>query len=225
MKKTLTILFIAICGIATAAPIRSMMAARSTINQSKPDDRMVQVQWLESTGTQYILLTNLLVNGIDIEIRPQRVDRLVWGSVGRWNGSSRADTISYRTDSGDLGWNIRNTDNNGNIVSALEPWDFLEISIHGTSTKIGDNEYAMGASWGRGNYERKFALWGCYINNSLSVDKVFCRIGKCDLYSNNILAYSLIPVRIGRVGYMYDTISGEVFGNQGTGNFVVGPDL
>lgn len=34
----------------------------------------------------------------------------------------------------------------------------------------------------------------------------------------------LIPVRIGQVGYLYDSVSGELFGNAGTGTFVVGPD-
>jgi hypothetical protein len=34
----------------------------------------------------------------------------------------------------------------------------------------------------------------------------------------------LIPVRIGNVGYMYDKVSGQLFENQGTGNFILGPD-
>ena len=34
----------------------------------------------------------------------------------------------------------------------------------------------------------------------------------------------LIPVRVGQVGYLYDKISGQLFGNQGTGDFVLGPD-
>lgn len=34
----------------------------------------------------------------------------------------------------------------------------------------------------------------------------------------------LIPVRVGQVGYMYDTVSGKLLGNSGTGDFVLGPD-
>ena len=33
-----------------------------------------------------------------------------------------------------------------------------------------------------------------------------------------------IPVRVGQVGYMYDRVSGKLFGNSGTGEFVLGPD-
>lgn len=35
----------------------------------------------------------------------------------------------------------------------------------------------------------------------------------------------LIPVRKGVIGYMYDKISGEFFGNSGTGEFIIGPDI
>ena len=34
----------------------------------------------------------------------------------------------------------------------------------------------------------------------------------------------LIPVRKGYVGYMYDRVSGRLFGNAGTGAFIIGPD-
>lgn len=34
-----------------------------------------------------------------------------------------------------------------------------------------------------------------------------------------------IPVRIGDVGYMYDRVSKQLFGNSGTGNFILGGDV
>ena len=35
----------------------------------------------------------------------------------------------------------------------------------------------------------------------------------------------MIPVRVGQVGYMYDKVSRELFGNQGSGNFTLGNDV
>lgn len=35
----------------------------------------------------------------------------------------------------------------------------------------------------------------------------------------------LIPVRIGDEGFMYDKVSGKLFGNAGTGKFILGPDI
>lgn len=34
-----------------------------------------------------------------------------------------------------------------------------------------------------------------------------------------------IPVRVGTTGYMYDSVSGNLFGNAGTGDFILGSDV
>jgi hypothetical protein len=36
---------------------------------------------------------------------------------------------------------------------------------------------------------------------------------------------NFIPVVVDGVGYMYDTVSKKLFGNVGTGNFVIGPEI
>lgn len=41
---------------------------------------------------------------------------------------------------------------------------------------------------------------------------------------NDVLKLDLIPVRVGQTGYMYDRVSGTLFGNSGTGDFILGPD-
>lgn len=50
------------------------------------------------------------------------------------------------------------------------------------------------------------------------------RISSCRIYDNNVLVRDYISVRKGTVGYMYDRVSGQLFGNVGTGAFDVGPD-
>jgi len=45
------------------------------------------------------------------------------------------------------------------------------------------------------------------------------------LYDNDILVRDFIPVRIGNIGYMFDKVTGKMFGNSGTGNFILGPDI
>lgn len=45
------------------------------------------------------------------------------------------------------------------------------------------------------------------------------------IWDGDILIYDWIPVRKGTVGYMYDRISGTLYGNNGTGSFVLGPDI
>ena len=55
-----------------------------------------------------------------------------------------------------------------------------------------------------------------------------CGRGRCHyfkIYDGNILLFDAIPVRVGDVGYMYDKVSGQLFGNAGTGEFVLGADI
>ena len=51
-----------------------------------------------------------------------------------------------------------------------------------------------------------------------------CLIGGWTAYNNGVKVMELIPVRKDGVGYMYDKVSGELFGNDGTGIFGIGPD-
>ena len=41
---------------------------------------------------------------------------------------------------------------------------------------------------------------------------------------NGTLVRSYVPVRVGSVGYLFDRVSGQLFGNAGTGAFTLGPD-
>ena len=43
-------------------------------------------------------------------------------------------------------------------------------------------------------------------------------------YTTGVLSFDGIPVRSGSVGYLYDRVSGNLFGNLGVGAFGVGPD-
>ena len=55
----------------------------------------------------------------------------------------------------------------------------------------------------------------------------YLRIFSCQIIDTQTgkLRLDMIPVRVGSVGYMYDKVSGRLFGNAGTGDFVLGPDI
>ena len=50
------------------------------------------------------------------------------------------------------------------------------------------------------------------------------RLYQASLYTMGVPLWDSIPVRIGTTGYMYDKVSGQLFGNAGTGAFILGPD-
>lgn len=43
--------------------------------------------------------------------------------------------------------------------------------------------------------------------------------------NNNKIIHELTPVRVGNVGYMYDYVTQTLYGNSGSGSFVLGPDI
>lgn len=61
-------------------------------------------------------------------------------------------------------------------------------------------------------------------NASGAFDRMNLRTHSLKLYDNNVLIRDFIPVRVGQIGYMYDKVSGQLFGNQGTGDFILGSD-
>ncbi len=51
------------------------------------------------------------------------------------------------------------------------------------------------------------------------------KVSYLQIYSNGALVRDFIPVRKGTVGYLYDRVSGELFGDAGTGAFGYGNDI
>lgn len=51
-----------------------------------------------------------------------------------------------------------------------------------------------------------------------------CMFRDVTFTQGNVVIRDFIPVRVGQVGYMYDKVSGQLFANAGTGNFILGPD-
>lgn len=58
-----------------------------------------------------------------------------------------------------------------------------------------------------------------------SPPQIYLRIYYFKAWKNNMLVRDFIPVRVGQVGYMYDRVSGQLFGNVGTGTLILGDDV
>jgi hypothetical protein len=50
-------------------------------------------------------------------------------------------------------------------------------------------------------------------------------IYSCQIWDDATLVRDYIPVRLGTTGYMYDKVSGTMFGNDGTSSFDIGNDV
>ncbi len=70
---------------------------------------------------------------------------------------------------------------------------------------------------------RNFYLFA--FNNNGSPSCGTSRIWSFSVTRNGALLLDMIPVRVGQVGYMYDKVSGQLYANSGSGDFILGNDI
>ena len=61
--------------------------------------------------------------------------------------------------------------------------------------------------------------------NDNAANYAVAKIGRVYIKIGSVLQRDYIPVRVGQVGYMYDRVSKQLFSNDGTGSFTLGPDV
>ena len=174
-----------------------------------------EVEYLESTGTQWID-TGYVISASDrivvqayFQTNDNTGNRLLLGvgnprlwitsGLCRFNGENSASINNLRK----LGaWNSISIDK-----------DYC--TCNGTAVPMSEGTFL----------DNSLSLWLFGANAaSESLSKTNGRISSCKIYHSGVLVRDYIPVRVGMVGYMYDRVSGQLFGNQGTGDFIIGPD-
>lgn len=183
-----------------------------------------EVEYLESTGTQYI---NTGVYPDATYTFDSEVTKTVDGNTIYW-GVRKSGTYSSNNQQCYL--------NSNNSTSATDAQK--RINLYSTNTS-NPNNWNCGYQPTNG---KKNTLTGITVvstmqtmtypvtlfalNNigSINTSLGVCRLGKWKAYSNGVLVASFKPVRLNGVGYMYDEVSGTMHANDGTGDFIVGPD-
>ena len=243
MSKTLTILFIALCGIAVAVPVRSMMTARQSIISASPSlpplpDGVVAVEYLESDGASYILtgIKNPNAGAIAYDVTFSYTNRTASETavVFRIRNSSSYSNSGIDMRSGSRNW-ITIRSGGGNFGSGYVNQFNRKIRVYCDASgnyNIDDGAF-VGVITPQGifSYQSPVGLFGDFFNtNTPSIAGV--RIYEGKLVKEGLCDFHFIPVRVGNVGYMYDLNNPKggpnengLYGNSGTGSFIIGPDL
>lgn len=200
--------------------MNKMRRKLSAIMAGVPYD--ARVEYLESSGTQYIDLGIKAYNTDVVMIKFQLLSIPTY-SVGLFGCRTAINlrqlmlTVSG-TSPNPLNYNVGWSTS----LQILSPVDLFEHTIEmDLENKIvtvdGTNQYSTGAF--------QALEYDLYLLNrnfaGVAQSPVTARIMALSIGSR----MNLIPVRVGQVGYMYDTISRRLLGNVGTGDFIVGPDL
>lgn len=183
-----------------------------------------EVEWLQSDGSAY-LDTGIKAAG-NLYIKTYLVDFFVNANGGKWpfggrtssssgmfgmliNNNSKRVFLAYNTSSGTIAFNTCTSYPQSAVVE-----------IGNGNVKIGSTSHTYTTATFTST--QNVILFG--LNNGGSKIIAGVKIGPTYL-TDGTNTIDLIPVRVGQVGYMYDRISGVLFGNAGTGDFILGNDI
>lgn len=180
-----------------------------------------QVEYLRASGTQWadtgIVLQENDVVEIEAMFLNKSGDNFLMGAYSSGDGSVWVEVYGNATHYVRFGSSSSSSQQN-NAVNNMNVWRTYTIQkgsfyVDGVR-KLTPNYVSMPT--------RSLGIFG---RNSSTPTGGLCEIRTTKITRDNTLVLNLIPVRCGTVGYMYDRVSGTLFGNDGTGDFVVGADV
>ena len=173
-----------------------------------------EIEYLESTGTAWIDTGEKIYDDTSV-------------TVTMYNDqSTETATYFFGSDSSTERFYFREYQGKASF-STGGWWQNTSISIVGTHTvELTNNSITVdGVSSSRpGTSKTGAGKLLLFKAGTYAITGGF-RIFSCQIYQNGILVRDFIPVRKGTVGYLYDRVTGALFGNAGTGDFVIGPDI
>ena len=185
-----------------------------------------EIEYIESTGTQYIDTGIIPSSGIAISMRfavtnRPSTDRALFGGYNPWTEqfvffikpSGTAGSYFTIAD-GQPRWAINNA-----AWPVIDKWyDFS----YENNTTVCDGVTATNMQSSAITTSR--TCWIFCRNNNLN-NASYMKLARFTMKQNGIIVRDFIPVRVGTVGYLYDRITNNLFGNLGTGNFILGKDI
>ena len=192
-----------------------------------------EVEYLESTGTQYLDTGYAFTDGYTFELDFDGIGSAL-SIFGSRSGNVRTSVV-FRSSSDNLTINIAgyNATTTPFKVAMPDPTARTKVKMDVASNKgslwvNGVNRFAnkeFTGSYISGVTMGLFATkYGANDFREITAAKVY----SLKMWQGDTLVRDFIPVRVGSgssaVGYLCDRVSGNLFGNAGTGAFTIGPD-
>ena len=197
---------------------------------SKPYD--AEIAYLETTGQQCI--DTGIFPSLDMEFNTKiytpKVRDDYFCSLRKDAGNTRYYLLNYNSSVGyactksvwyGAGKKPDYFSTNTHIIKSKITQDKASIEVDGTYVEYAD-------TGGLFSQDKTLPLFGAKLNNSTTINTRSNTGTRCyyaKFISNGQVVGDFIPVRVGNVGYMYDKVTGKLFGNLGAGNFILGPDI
>lgn len=187
-----------------------------------------EVEYLQSDGGQYIntgIAASSALNDAQIDITYSSSstsgDVYIFGGGNTFNTSIQC-VINTTTKYNQPSWGESLSIANGYQADAITT---LRMTYNNYAVSFGSTSLTGSfTSTSRTLNDRDIYLFRANRSSGGTNTKPV-RIYAFKVSRNGVAIQDCIAVRKGTVGYLYDRVSGKLFGNEGTGDFVLGPDV
>lgn len=187
-----------------------------------------EVEYLQGDGQAYILDDRIVLNGaatvrLDVALTDLSYNQDL---LGYYATAKKASGFRF----GSSGLVIRYSANNRVTLVIDAGSRYTIIGSNSESSILDEDGSILASGSGVNSWTTPLTVF-CATSSSASpyaryttTNPSTARVYKIEIESESVNA-DLIPVRKGSVGYMYDRVSGKLYGNSaGEGAFIVGPD-
>ena len=192
-----------------------------------------KIEYIENTSTSYINTSYKPNNNTRIVCEMQEVSNSHYGRLfGCAGGTAWNSTPLFQVDyeeyvTGNLRIIIGN-DTSWNVISSVTG-DYNKHTYEINKNKLyRDGTLLLTHSEVTYQCTTNLAIFSYMKTGGITTDAdefMKGRVYSFKIYDNGVVVRDFIPVRVGNVGYMYDKISKQLFGNSGSGNFILGADI
>lgn len=197
-----------------------------------PNEAHFEIEYLKSTGTQYIDTGIIASNSMTYELKFTHTSH--GGAVfGAWNDSTdRTLFLSIHAVSNYYDYYAYNTNYNSYANYGLSAdnkpiiatWDGSSINLYNSSMSLLKGKTASYPDFTTG---LNFHLFGIKYPATVDVAANSVSIYYCKIWQNGVLVRDLIPVKLvsDDTVCMYDKVNDEYYTNKGTGSFIGGGEI
>lgn len=176
-----------------------------------------EVEYIRSNGTQYINTGILPTQDIEVECKWQR--QSASGQYYLFGGGTTTSN-SIRAYSGSTSyWRY----GNGKVSLGTNDTD-LHVSVMNKNGVVHDNvSYPYDVAVPNFSSDEPILLFW-YSGTNSAASRIPCDMVNSKIRNNGVLVRDYIPVRVGNKGYLYDRLSGQLYGSETEYPFAAGPD-
>ena len=175
-----------------------------------------EIEYIESTGTQYI--DTGIVPTVAKETQIVLVLARTASNQSKEGMGANGNLNILQNSNEKTKWRLNAQQTNVSITNGT----FTTIILKQTSS---GRYYEVGGETGYGTSSENANTFCVGVLGGATSYIYKARYARVVIIENGNSVRDMIPVRVGQTGYLYDRVSEQLFGNVGTGDFVLGNDV